>query len=688
MGLAKTLLLSTVLASFAVSASAMEKPKAPPAPAVPDVPLIPRDKLFGNPSRGAAEISPDGKWLAWTAPRDGVMNIWVAPVGDLSKERPLTSEKVRPIRTFNWAPNSATILYQNDKGGDENFLLYDVNITTGEERKLTPYEKVRVMILGASLQVPNRIIVGINDRDPRWHDAYSLDLKTGKLTLLFKNVGNYGNAITDKQLNIRLVSRTRPDGGYDYFSVRNNKPAQTPAFQIDFADTMTTVPLGFAADGKTLHWLDSRGRNTAALVDIDVTTGKSKVVAERADSDLSGQLITVPQTGEIVAYAANYKKPEWIALNEAVKADIDVLNKELQGAWSLASQTAADDAWTVVSTSASAPAVMYLYDRKAKKLTKLYDTRPELNDAPLVDMQALEIKSRDGLTHVAYLTLPKGSDANNDGKPEKPVPMVLLVHGGPWARDNYGFNRTHQWLANRGYAVLSTNYRSSTGFGKSYIAAGNLQWGTTMHDDLIDAVEWSITNGITTRDKVAIMGGSYGGYATLAGLTFTPDTFACGVDIVGPSNLLTLLASIPAYWESERVQLYARVGNPTTDEGKKLLMERSPLFKADAIKKPLLIGQGANDPRVKQAESDQIVTAMKAKNIPVTYVLFPDEGHGFARPANNTAFNAVTEEFLLWCLGGRAEPIGNALKPSTITVPAGAEFVPNLKAALDAKAAP
>ncbi len=688
MNIAKSLLISTVLTSFAFAAVAMEKPKAPAAPAAPEIPLIPRDQLFGNPSRGAAEISPDGKWLAWTAPRDGVMNIWVAPVGDLSKERALTTEKVRPIRNFSWSPNSSTILYMNDKGGDENFLLYDVNVETGQERTLTPYEKVRVMIVGASLHVKDRIVIGINDRDPRWHDLYNLDLKSGKLTLLFKNEGDYGEAIVDKQLNLRYVNRTRSDGGFDYFAVTKNKAASKPAFQVGFEDTLTTAVLGFTADGKTLHWLDSRGRDTAALVDMDVASGKTKVIAERADSDLSSQLITVPQTGEIVGYLAYYKKPEWIALNDVVKADIAFLNQELQGAWGLVSQTAADDAWTVVSTGAAAPSVMYHYDRKAKKLTKLYDTRPELNDAPLVDMQALELKSRDGLKQVAYLTLPKGSDTNNDGKPEKPVPMVLLVHGGPWGRDAYGFNRTHQWLANRGYAVLSTNFRSSTGFGKAYIAAGNLKWGTAMHDDLIDAVEWSITNGITTRDKVAIMGGSYGGYATLAGLAFTPDTFACGVDIVGPSNLMTLLASIPAYWESGRIQLYNRVGNPTTEDGKKLLNERSPLYKADAIKKPLLIGQGANDPRVKQAESDQIVNAMKAKNIPVTYVLFPDEGHGFARPMNNTAFNAVTEEFLLSCLGGRAEPIGNALKPSTITVPYGAEFVPNLKAALDEKAAP
>lgn len=300
-------------------------------------------------------------------------------------------------------------------------------------------------------------------------------------------------------------------------------------------------------------------------------------------------------------------------------------------------------------------------------------------------MWPVEIKARDGLTLVSYLTLPAGSDANRDGKADRPAPLILLVHGGPWARDEYGYNSYHQWLANRGYAVLSVNYRASTGFGKDFLAAGNLQWGKKMHDDLIDAVDWAVASGVTTPDKVAIMGGSYGGYATLAGLTLTPDKFACGVDIVGPSNLFTLLGTIPAYWESFKQQFYQRMGNPTTDDGRALLQAASPLTHVDKIKKPLLIGQGANDPRVKQAESDQIVSAMKAKGIPVTYVLFPDEGHGFARPTNNIAFNAVTENFLQPCLGGRAEPIGDTIKGSTAKVPHGAEFAPGLPQAIAAK---
>jgi dipeptidyl aminopeptidase/acylaminoacyl peptidase len=300
-------------------------------------------------------------------------------------------------------------------------------------------------------------------------------------------------------------------------------------------------------------------------------------------------------------------------------------------------------------------------------------------------MHPVEIKSRDGLTMVSYLTLPPGSDSNGDGKPDRAVPLVLLVHGGPWSRDGYGYNGTHQWLANRGYAVLAPNFRSSTGFGKKFISAGDLQWGKTMQDDLNDAVDWAVRSGVTTADKVAIMGSSYGGYAVLAGLTTTPDKFACGVDIVGPSNITTLLGAIPPYWQSLRAQFYKRMGDPNTAEGQKILKEASPLFQAAKIKRPLLIGQGANDPRVNVKESEQIVDALKANNIPVTYVVFPDEGHGFARPATNIAFNAVAENFLAKCLGGRAEPIGDVLKASTAQVPHGAEFAPGLKEALALK---
>jgi len=329
------------------------------------------------------------------------------------------------------------------------------------------------------------------------------------------------------------------------------------------------------------------------------------------------------------------------------------------------------------------PARSYIYDRKARKANFMFSSRRDLEGLALTKLEPVVIKSRDGLDLVSYLSLPLGSDADNDGRPDKPLPMVLDVHGGPWARDSWGFNPQHQWLANRGYAVLSVNFRGSTGFGKAFLNAGNRQWAAKMHDDLLDAVNWAVAENIADKQKVAIMGGSYGGYATLVGLTFTPDVFACGVDIVGPSNLVTLLSTIPPYWMPLVEQFSQRVGDFRTEEGKKFLESRSPLNFVDRITKPLLIGQGANDPRVKQTEADQIVKAMNSKNIPVTYVLFPDEGHGFARPPNRTAFYAVTEAFLAQHLGGRFQPIGDDFKGSSIKVPSGAEWVPDLKAAID-----
>ena len=644
-------------------------------------PLIAREKLFGNPSRAQGRLSPDGKWLAWIAPRDGVLNIWVAPVADPAKEKPLTSEKKRPIRAYFWAPDSQSILFVNDKGGDENFLLYGVNVASGEQKTLTPFEKTRVSVVAVSNHVKDRILIGLNNRDPRWHDVYSLDLKNGALTPVLMNTGSYAEFLADESLVLRGASRQRPDGGTDFFRVVNNKVEDQPFASVGLEDSQTTSPAGFTADGKTLYWIDSRGRDKAALMAQDVATGKMEVIAENAKSDISGAIAN-PQTGRIDAYAFYYFKSEWTAIDPAVKADFDFLQSRLKGEIGITSRTYADDLWTVGVDTVTAPPALYLYDRKAKTLKLLYVTRPELQGAPLVPMYPLEIRTRDGLTEVSYLTLPPGVTLDAQGRASRPVPMVLFVHGGPWGRDGYGYNSYHQWLANRGYAVLSVNYRGSTGFGKSYISAGDLQWGAKMHDDLIDAVDWAIKAGVTTKDKVAIMGGSYGGYATLVGLTFTPDEFACGVDIVGPSNLNTLLQTIPPYWEAVKQQFYKRMGDPTTPEGLKLLHDRSPLFRADAIKKPLLIGQGANDPRVNVRESEQIVKAMADKSIPVTYVVFPDEGHGFARPENNIAFNAVAEQFLAKCLGGRSEPIGGALRASTAQVPHGAEYTPGLKEAM------
>jgi len=369
-------------------------------------------------------------------------------------------------------------------------------------------------------------------------------------------------------------------------------------------------------------------------------------------------------------------------VDPAVKADIEFLDARLEGRWWVQSQTRNNRIWLVGNDPVTSPPRLMLYDRDAKTLAELFVGRPALAGAALPAVCPVEIKARDGLALVAYLALPVGSDADGDCKPDKPLPMVLNVHGGPWARDEYGYNPESVWLADRGYASLQVNFRGSTGFGKDFVNKADKEWGGKMHDDLIDAVEWAIKQRIADPGKVAIYGGSYGGYATLWGMTHTPDRFACGVAIVAPSNLQTLLSSFPPYWESFIEQIYRRVGDPRTDAGKALLKERSPLSHVQNIGKPLLIGQGANDPRVKQAEADQIVAAMEAKKIPVTYVLYPDEGHGFARPMNRTSFYAVSEAFLARCLGGRFEPVGSDFKGSTIDVPKGVEFVPGLKEAL------
>jgi dipeptidyl aminopeptidase/acylaminoacyl peptidase len=647
------------------------------------VELIPREALFGNPERANVQLSPDGRTLSWVAPLDGTLNVWVAPADDLSAAKAVTRDTARGIRSYFWSYQPDTLLYLRDSGGDEDFHLYAVDLKTGQSRDLTPFEKTTAQVVGVSDRHPGTILVGMNDRDPKWHDLYRVDLASGERTLVEKNDQEISGYLADADYRLRFASRARPDGGEDL--LRRSGDTWETYDQIPFEDGMTTGFAGLSKDGSTLYMRDSRERNTAALFAVDAAGGGKRLLHEDARADIGGNLAD-PRTGEVQAVSVNYLREQWTVLDDAIRADLARLEAIGPGEASINTRTLDDRTWIVAYSAAESPVEYYRYDRDGQgggTLTRLFSGRPALEGKPLVPMWPLELQSRDGKTLVSYLTLPPHADANQDGKADAPVPMVLLVHGGPWARDAYGYSSYDQWLANRGYAVLSVNFRGSTGFGKAFTNAGDGEWAGKMHDDLIDAVEWAVDSGVTTADKVAIMGGSYGGYATLVGLTFTPDTFACGVDIVGPANLNTLLSTVPPYWASFYKQLVRRMGDPETDEGKAWLTERSPLSRVDAIRKPLLIGQGANDPRVKQDESDQIVDAMTAKNIPVTYVLFPDEGHGFARPENNKAFNAVAEGFLSQCLGGRAQPIGAEFAGSSITVPTGAEGVPGLAEALE-----
>lgn len=668
--------------------------------------LIPRTVLFGNPDRRAGSLSHDGKWVSWIAPdAKGVMNVFVAPRSAPDKARAVTADASRGIRTYMWAYDHAHILYLQDQGGDENWKVYAVNVNHPDQpaRDLTPFDSIlgkdgkpmveptgklsrpTARIETLSDKSPGKLVIGLNKRNPVFHDLYTLDIASGKLDLLLEN-NDYGDFVIDDDFNVRIAAKANADGGVDYFkntAKPGTAPAWAPFMSVGLEDAQLTSPRGFDRSGKTLYLTDGRTTDTTALIEMDWNTGATKVLGQDARADVGGGM-SDPKTGKPQAVSFEYDRLHWKVLDSSIQGDLDYLKTVTDGELSVQSRSLDDQTWLVSYMVDNGAPRAYLYDRAAKKATFLYTTNQRLEGQPLVKMQPVVIKSRDGMNLVSYLTLPPGSDANGDGVPEQPVPMVLVVHGGPWARDSWGYNPIAQWLSNRGYASLSVNFRASTGFGKKFLNAGNMQWGGAMHDDLIDAVDWAVSKKITPKDKVAIMGGSYGGYATLAGLTFTPDVFACGVDIVGPSNLNTLLGSIPEYWKS-RFEIMARqVGDPRTEEGKKFLESKSPLTHVDKISKPLLIGQGYNDPRVKFMEAEQIVSAMERKGLPVTYVVYPDEGHGFHRPQNKMSFFAVTEAFLSKHLGGKMEPIGTDFEGSSITIPTGANGVPGVKAALDA----
>ncbi len=654
----------------------------PKAAAGGQVRLIPRRVFLGDPDRAAVRISPDGKHLAYLAPWQGVLNVWVAPVDRPREARVVTGETKRSISRYSWLYTSRHLIYYQDQGGNEDWHIYLVDLETGKRRDLTPLEGVSARLAAASPKFPTRILVSLNDRVPQLHDVYEIDITTGKRRLVQKNPGFLGFVI-DEDYRVRFAMQFAPDGGTVMLRPEEDGKWK-PFLKIPQEDALTTSPLDFDKSGRVLYLFDSRGRDTAALVAWDLETDRRTVLAEDPRADLSGAFLH-PQTHEVLAVTFTYERKHWKVLDESVQADFDYLQRLADGELSITSTSQDMQHWVVAYIMDNGPVRYYHYDRTRRKARFLFTNRKELEGLPLVRMHPVVIPSRDGLKLVSYLSLPLEADPDQDGRPQRPVPLVLLVHGGPWARDNWGYHPLHQWLANRGYGVLSVNFRGSTGFGKRFLNAGNRQWGAKMHDDLIDAVRWAVKQGIAPRDKVAIMGGSYGGYATLVGLTFTPEVFACGVDIVGPSNLITLLNTVPPYWKPALKLFQTRVGDHTTEQGRKFLQSRSPLTYVDRIKRPLLIGQGANDPRVKQSESDQIVQAMQKKGIPVIYVLFPDEGHGFVRKENRLAFNAVVELFLSRHLGGRYEPIGEDFQGASIQVPAGADLLPGLKEALEAR---
>ena len=636
--------------------------------------LISREVLFGNPDRVATRINKDGKFLSYIAPKDGVLNIWVAPIDKISEAKVITNEKQRGIRSYFWANDNTHIIYAQDKKGDENWRLYSVNVLNEKQKDLTPTEGVRASVLKLSDKYPNEILILINNRVAEYFDIYRVDIDTGKRELVYENTAQYSSFRADDDFKIRLGYKMLPSGEGEIYLFENGDIEKAKLFQkILTEDMLTTAPLHISSDGTKLFMSDSAGRNTSALIEVDLSTNTRKVIYENDKADIDDYIVDT-KSKMIQGVAINYLRKDWMIIDSKIALDLEYLKEIEDGDMEIVSRTYEDDKWVVVFSKSDSPSKYYLYDRKQRKAQFLFISNTSQEGLPFSKMYPHSIKSRDGLDLVSYLTIPRWLD-DGKGIPSKTVPLVVHVHGGPNARDSWGFSSEVQWLANRGYAVLNVNYRGSTGFGKNFSNAGDGEWARKMQDDLADGVQWAIDNKVTQKDKIVIKGGSYGGYAALVGMTMTPDMYVAGIDIVGPSNLETLLNSIPPYWKPQMAHLIKIIGaSPDTEEGREFLKERSPLSFAKNIKKPLLIVQGANDPRVKQAESDQIVESMKKLSIPVVYLLYPDEGHGLARPENRLSMYANAEVFLANFAGGRFVPHNNNFPGSSVVVKEGKEI--------------
>jgi dipeptidyl aminopeptidase/acylaminoacyl peptidase len=640
------------------------------AQAADTTPLIPRRLLFAGPDRSTVRISPDGRRIAFMAPIDGVLNLWVGEIGDLAKAHPLTQVADRDLGPWIvWLHNNRHVVFFRDQGGDENWQAHRVEVDSGDILALAPGAGVKSYIQQTSHHFPDELLLAHNQRDQRFSDIFRVNVATGASTLLLTN-DRFGWVFTDPQFRIRFGVRQTDDGATEY--LQQGPTGEWKLFtRVDMGDAMTTRAIEFSDDGTELYWLDSRGRDKAAVVSENLTTGAKRTLAEDAKGDLV-EVALEPRSYRPFAAAAVFARKRWQMIDPAYAEDRAYLAKVSPGDLSITSVSANNRSWVVYYEQDVAPGRYFAYDRRSRKARFLFSARHGLEKAPMVPMEPVVIRARDGIELVCYLSRPRGAPLG------RPGPMVLLVHGGPWARDVWALSSTHQWLANRGYVVLSVNFRGSTGFGKSFLNAANLEWGGKMHDDLIDGVDWAIARGIADPQRVAIYGASYGGYSALVGVTFTPKKFACAIDLFGISNLVTFMDSIPPYWKPWQAVWKIRMGDYMTEAGQRFLRERSPLNRVDRIVRPLLIGQGANDVRVKPAESEQIVAAMKERGIPVTYVYYSDEGHGFGRVANRRSFTAVVEAFLARHLGGRFEPVGDDFAGSTIEFRAGRELIPDL----------
>jgi dipeptidyl aminopeptidase/acylaminoacyl peptidase len=610
------------------------------------VELVPREVLFGNPEKARARLSPDGEHIAYVAPVDGVLNVWVGTLGE-DDAQPVTHDDNRGIFQYFWAFDGVHLMYLQDRDGDENWLLYAVNLETGDTRVLTPYEGVQVRVVDVSKHHPNTILIAMNRQDPRFHDVYRLDLASGDMEICARNPGNILGWVTDFDMQVRGALAMNPEGGFDLLVRDSEEATWQHVLTWDSVDNMTSGPVGFTKDGTAMYLMDSRNANAGRLVRYDLGSGELEVIASDPTYDVSDVMVH-PDTYEILAVAFTRAREEWEIIDQSIAPDFEAVAALDDGEFSVVSYTNDFDTWLVAFVKDDGPITYYIYDRGAKAGEFLFVHRPDLADYTLAGMEPVSYTARDGMTVNGYITFPPNANRRN-------LPMVLNVHGGPWHRDTWGYNPEAQWLANRGYVCLQVNFRGSTGYGKEFVNAGNMEWGGDMQNDLTDAVQWAVDQGYADPERIAIYGHSYGGYAALAGATFTPDLYTCAIAGMGPSNLITFIETVPPYWTTMLDMLYERVGHPVDDAD--FLKSRSPLFFVDNIEIPMLVAQGANDPRVKQAESEQIVAAMQEKGIEVEYILFDDEGHGFAKPENRLRFYGLAEQFLAEHLGGRYEPV-------------------------------
>ncbi|WP_077417139.1 S9 family peptidase [Chryseobacterium sp. JV274] len=639
-----------------------------------EVPVLDRGLFFGNPEISGGQLSPDGKWISFTKEYGGIMNIWVKKIDEpFEKARPLTDSK-RPMNGYFWSEDGKYILYVKDGNGDENMNIFAVDpmakVTTGvpESRNITPLKDVTAQIYMVSRKDPDLLMIGLNNRDKAWHDLYSLKISTGELKKIYENTDRITSYEFDWDEKLRVLSKTDDKGTTQFFYKEGDK--LTPIYET--LVTESAYISNWNEDNSKFYLVTNKGnldKSTLFLMD-PKTKQITKIESDPKDKVDFGGLFLDRNTRKMIYTSYTGDKTEYYWKDKTWEDNYKFLQSKFPGREVNFSSSTNDYSKFLVAVGGDKYASeAYFFDAKTKQLIFQYTPRTELKKVEkyLAAMTPISYKSSDGLEIPAYLTLPVGSSGKN-------VPIVVLVHGGPKGpRDYWGYNSTVQFLANRGYAVLQPNFRASGGYGKKFQNGGDLQWGKLMQDDITWGVKYLIDKGIADKNKVVIMGGSYGGYATLAGLAFTPDVYAAGVDIVGPSNLFTLLDSVPAYWEAARAFLYGMVGDPKTEEGRKRMHDASPLFSVDKINKPLLIVQGANDPRVKQAEADQIVIALRDKGKKVNYILADDEGHGFRKPVNSMAMYAETEKFLAEVIGGRyqkemPENVAKRLKEMTVDI--------------------